>query len=371
MIAATAIVKDKQGRAAHLLKSPERFTSPAPHAGNDERASEERLAFRNGRIVRFTPAPLSADVSRPPLWALMPLLPREGLDPAVLSALARRAKVYESVLDRKRPAGRLYRDDELTTLAFASHRYSSTLGGQKMMEREREHFGTDFNVDNLTSRGTSHLLVSELAGLAAGWATNDDVLTASALVASSLRSAFWLWLEDDDRAMALLRCSLEQTARVRVWRLKPTRAAKLERSSATSPKDWLNAAGWKRLAPLARALSEFSHAQSDSRWDGARGLLAALQVDADPETSPFTARGSALDLVTTLAARETVATIRAEHSTVIADSATSLLESVGFEVAPDDSSLSALLDHIWSHRSASLGPNQFPTFERNLSDRLP
>jgi hypothetical protein len=55
-----------------------------------------------------------------------------------------------------------------------------------------------------------------------------DLAAAAAVVSSSLRSAYWLWLEDDDRAMATLRCTLEQTARLRTWHLKPAKAATLE-----------------------------------------------------------------------------------------------------------------------------------------------
>lgn len=363
LVAALATNEGEPGKAGLVIGMPDRFQPPDKDSLPPDEESPEGIAFVNGRVSRFAAAPMPSDIARPPLVALMPLLPREGLDPEFVSVLARGAKVYEEVLDRQRPAGRLFRDDEMARLAFVSHRYSSALGALEMMERERDHFGDDFNIDSLTSRASGYLLVGELTGVAASWSTNAHLSAATALVASSMRSAFWLWLEDDDRAMAVLRCTFEQTARMRVWRLKPARAAKLEVSPSTTPKDWLHAAGWKRLTPLSRALSEFSHAQSGSRWDGARWLLAALQVDADPETSMFTARGSALDLVVTLMARETVALIRADHSAAVADVATELFEDHGCEIAPEGSSMEALLNHVWSHRAMSLGPDQFPKFD--------
>jgi hypothetical protein len=102
--------------------------------------------------------------------------------------------------------------------------------------------------------------------------------------------------------MAVLRTVLEQTARMRVWRLKPTKAFKLETHS--TPRDWLEAAGWKRLASLNSALGDFAHVTARSDWETARIVLTEIQDAPAPEEAPFTARRSALELVTSLLAIE-------------------------------------------------------------------
>jgi hypothetical protein len=147
-----------------------------------------------------------------------------------------------------------------------------------MLDREKEFYGAKFEPQNLVGRGITFVLIAEIAALCSRWSTHlPDLAAAAAVVSSSLRSAYWLWLEDDDRAMAALRCTLEQTARIRAWRAKPAKATALEANPATTPRDWLEAASWRRLGALNRALSEFAHAHPGSRWDGARDLLTALQ----------------------------------------------------------------------------------------------
>ena len=128
---------------------------------------------------------------------------------------------------------------------------------------------------------------------------------AAACVASGLRSSSWLWLEDDDRAMGILRVVLEATARLRMWNQRPDRAAKFEaRGKLVPPNQWLEKAGWKKLIELNRALGEMVHVRVDSKWSGARSLLTALlPSDEDPSRAPFRARGFALDSVMTLAAK--------------------------------------------------------------------
>jgi hypothetical protein len=73
-----------------------------------------------------------------------------------------------------------------------------------------------------------------MAAMLAVWLREGNTVPlaadAFAVCASALRSALWLWLEDDDRAMGCLRCVIEQLARARTWRVKPERAAKIEAS---------------------------------------------------------------------------------------------------------------------------------------------
>jgi hypothetical protein len=268
----------------------------------------------------------------------------------------------------RREDGRLYRDDELVILAFTAHRHASAVIAVGMLEREKDYYGERFEPHNLVGRGITFSLAAEIAGLCARWSQQlPDLGAAAAVVSSSLRSAYWLWLEADDRAMATLRCTLEQTARLRTWHVKAAKAATLEANPATTPRDWLEGAGWRRLAALNRALREFAHAHRGTRWDGARHLLTALQIDADESTAPFTARGAAMDFVTTLAARETIRIIGDTHSAVIADAMREAMKLGGLEMSADDHALDTVFDHVWQHREYPLGPLQF----KQVSSRAP
>ena len=76
--------------------------------------------------------------------------------------------------------------------------------------------------------------------------------------------------------------------------------------AGASPVRWLEAAGWKRLAVLGRALGEFAHISFRARWNGALVTLAALQTDGTPRPDS-TARGHALDASAFLLAHEVAA----------------------------------------------------------------
>lgn len=302
----------------------------------------------------------SQPMTRPKLPALMPLTVNEGLDAEPIEYLARRSANYAQVLARELPAGRLYRDDEMLTLAFTAHRHASAMAAAAMLDREKLYYGEEFEPMNLVGRGVTYVLVAEIAALCSRWTDRlPHLAAAAAAVSSSLRSAYWLWLEDDDRAMATLRCTLEQTARIRVWRIKPEKAEKLETSLGTTPRDWLETAGWRRLSVLGRALSEFAHAHPGSRWDGARNLLTALQINPDEKIAPFTARGSALDFVATLAAREAISVISEIHSPLIAGTMRDALAPSKLDLSVDDRAVDEILNHIWEQRSQPLGPPQF------------
>ncbi|MFE7422116.1 hypothetical protein [Rhodococcus sp. NPDC057529] len=354
----TAAVALRRGEAAiaHIATAaPDRFSAKSEDQPMD---TQHPLA-----ALGFEPAPDSSTVVTPPPASLMPLMPNEGLRPAVLGGLADMTAVYEkAVLAGKRPAGRLYRDDELTSLVFAAHRNVSAAAAQSALKNEQRMRSSSFDVEGLTWRGTSYILVSELAGMCARWSQSDpNVAAAASAVSSSLRSAFWLWLEDDDRAMAILRCTLEQTARVRVWHRKRSKAERLESSPATTPRDWIDAASWRRLAALNRAFGEFAHAHHNPRWDGARMLLTALQLDPDSSTAPFTARGAALDFVSTLAARVMTDLIEENHSAVVGSTARTLLaDHCGFDMTPGETTLDRALNHMWQHRSTPLERTPFP-----------
>jgi hypothetical protein len=171
---------------------------------------------------------------------------------------------------------------------------------------EQQHFGDDFDPGTLDSRLFRYIAISEAAFLAAEWASGPEA-DALRTAAAALQSAWWLWLEDTDDAMACVRGVLEQACRARAHRVKPARAARVEdMGTGASPVRWLEAAGWKRLAVLGRALGEFAHISFRARWNGARDALAALQADGTPRPDS-TARGHSLDASAYLLAHEVAA----------------------------------------------------------------
>jgi hypothetical protein len=185
------------------------------------------------------------------------------------------------------------------------------------------------------------------------------VAIALAVASSGFRSAYWLWLEDDDRAMGVLRVVLESLARVKTWTKNESRAKKLEGRSSTTPRDWLDAAGWRRLHALNLALGELAHTRENSRWGGARDLLVQLlPPEVPPELAPHRGRGFALETVVELAARlclEVVALHSEELKVALAD----LLESTGTLDGQVNAHLEAWLSRNWDNRNFDLGESDF------------
>ncbi|WP_460854059.1 hypothetical protein [Nocardioides montaniterrae] len=299
----------------------------------------------------------------PPLMSLAPLLPGEGLSEEVCREIAIAAGDFEAITRGERPAGRLFTDDELATLAFLWQRHRAIQCAQHAIAHERDMLGEAFELDGLTGRAQAWIILTEAASLFGRWAPSDERANAAALVGSGLRSAYWLWLEDDNRAMAVLRAILEQTARMRVWRLKPGKATELEARPNTTPRDWLENAGWRRLGPLNRALGEMAHTKPGSRWSGAHKLLAQLQRGADEGQAIYTARGAAIDFVASLVAAEVLASLE-EVSPTLASAFEGLFGEVGIRVADAGSrDVQADFDHIWSQRIAELGAPDFARFD--------
>lgn len=352
---AAATVAQERGdlRSVELLRSTlDGFSLPDP--------AQESAPSLKRRDVQGHRAPFAlAPPSSPPLLTLAPLTPEEGLSSRAQGILEALHETFEKTARGTRPAGRLYKDDEFVTLAFGWHRARSAHTALRGLEEERELLGDEFNIDGIAARSTALILVSEASGLLGLWHPDAHVAAAAACVGSGLRSANWLWLEDDDRAMSVLRCVLEQTARLRVWRCKPTKALLLESRWQTTPRDWMEEAGWRRLTALNRALGEFAHTKPTSRWSGARELLAALQIEVDRDRALLTARGASIEFVTSLSAQETTALV-ADLSPTVAERMQELFESVGIAMSPD--SVEAKLNHIWKLRSAGLGT---PDFQRD------
>jgi hypothetical protein len=299
-------------------------------------------------------SPPTGRLVSPPIAALAPLAPGQGLSERFLRQVDGLAAVYEATMQGQRPAGRLFKDDELTMLAFTSHRAHSAHVANHALEHERRFLGDSFNSALLDERVTRWVVLTEAASLLGLWHPQSEVRNAACLVGSGLRSAYWLWLEDDSRAMSILRCVLEQTARMRTWRRKAEKARVLEEREQTTPRDWLEAAGWKRLIVLNKALGEFAHMRVGSNWTGAHELLAKLQMNVSAETAIYTARGASLDFVSDLVAREVAAAV-AELSSKVGSVLVEMLDRFGYEAGEGTTSVESRFNHIWRLRTEGLG----------------
>lgn len=186
--------------------------------------------------------------------------------------------------------------------AFAARRGNAARTARIAFEQEQAQLGEHFNPEAISAREFSYILINETAGLLSRWSSGPRS-DAMAVGASALRAGLWLWLEDDDRSLVAARTVLEQAARLRTWRLKPDRAARIEaQGQRTSARDWLEAAGWRRLSVINRSLGEFSHipAQAQDKWHEARVALMELQDDLDddaPSSPEQTTRGATLDKI--------------------------------------------------------------------------
>jgi hypothetical protein len=337
-------------RALQMLEKPLDRFSRADHDDGEHTIS--------GSTSHSTSSHAPAVAVSPPINLLAPLTPDEGLHTGFVRRTRRYADAFESVARGERPMGRLYRDDELSTVVFGWHRMRSVNSANEALEWERGELGDDFDERNVIGRTVKWSVLSEMAAIVSLWLPGSPQQEAISVVASGTRSAYWLWLEDDDRAMAALRCVLEQTARARVHRLKSEKALKLEQQQKTTPRDWLEAAGWKRLTPLNTVLGEFAHTKDQSKWRAAHRLLAEFQTDVDDDAAIYTARGFALDFVASLAASE-VASVIDGVSPAIGAAARAALDRLGLDVDIMSVDVDAQFNHIWSLRTRQLIDTDF------------
>jgi hypothetical protein len=290
--------------------------------------------------------------------SLFPLLPRTGLSPDILEQMWRASYAYEEVMRGRRPAGRLFYDSEMVHLHFYERRARAGRWALKTLEDEKEKLGDDFNIDGLSARDSVNVIATEMAGILSSWLGNSPEGNAAAMCASALRTAHWLWLEDDDRSMAALRVVLEQCARLRVWAMKPEKAAKLEESPSSTPKDWVNAAGWRRLAPLNRALGEFAHSHARIRRQGAWKILVGVQEDEESPDSIYTARGHALETVTAMVMVETTRSV-AQLSPVMEKAFRDITAEIFADVDELQARLEDFLDRAMKLKDVPRGPYAF------------
>ena len=319
-----------------LIMSNERIDSLLVNRGFEVRrrsalSSPEALI----EILRERRPPL--DVSAPLLWPLDEKI-YEGETFVEAHMLGEK---FRAVMRKERPEGRLYNNFEMSLLGFAEYRLRCMEVANEAFAQEASYNrnGLDFSI--IRNTGFQLSLVSEMAGILSRIKeVPPEVSYAAATLSSALRSAHWLWLEDDNRAMALVRVCLEQAARLRVWRRRPDRAAVLERGA--TPGRWLERAGWKRLRPLNLALGELVHFRPDVKWEAAVQLLAEINrvtgievpddfIAAEDVYVATTARGEALMAVMRLAAAEVALHVSAQSGPLGASFTRILSDAIGVE----------------------------------------
>ncbi len=230
---------------------------------------------------------------------LWPLLLSFIQEPAVKGTLGGIAAAHRRVVSAMQAGRQPAEPAELwPVFSFGAHRFRALVTAQVAYESERRIFGDQFEEHGVEEAQTEAVLAGEMAAVLARWLREDpdkrSPADALAICASGLRSAQWLWLEDDDRAMGCLRCVVEQVARARTWRLRPDRARKIEANPNSTPRDWIEGAGWRRLNLLNRALGEFAHGSTQTNWKIARDALVAIQDAADDEAAQYMGRTHAL-----------------------------------------------------------------------------
>ncbi|MBT2380968.1 hypothetical protein J7E90_27585 [Streptomyces sp. ISL-111] len=290
--------------------------------------------------------------------SLFPLLPQTGLSPDILERMRSASYAYEEVMRGRRPAGRLFRDGEMVHLHFYERRARAGRWALKALEEEKEKLGDGFNIDGLGGRDSTNVMATEMAGVLSLWLGDSPEGNAAAMCASALRTAHWLWLEDDDRSMAALRVVLEQCARLRVWATKPGKAAKLEESLSSTPKDWVNAAGWRRLAPLNRALGEFAHFHARIRRQGAWEILVGVQSNGGSPDSIYTARGHILETMTAMVMVESTRSV-ARISPVMENAFREITADTFTDPDELQARLEEFLDRAMSLKDVPRGPYAF------------
>lgn len=181
----------------------------------------------------------------------------------------------------------------MTIEAFLERRGRAVERARLAFKSEIDELGAKFDPGYLASKIFRFMSIAQMARLVI--ATASPLETNALLVAAqAVEGATYQWLEDSDYALGCIRVLLEQTARLRVHRLKASRARRLEEIGRPTSSRWISEAGWSRLAVLMRAVNEFAHLGVRTRRRGARDILEKLQgADRDPRTS----RGDAVESV--------------------------------------------------------------------------
>lgn len=236
-------------------------------------------------------------------------------------------------------------------LGFGAHRFRALTAASFAFEHERETLGDRFGSQSIERTETEAVLAGEMAAMLATWLREDSdrraVADAFAVCASALRSAEWLWLEDDSRGMGCLRCVIEQVARARTWRRNSTRAAKIEGNPSSTPRDWIEASGLRRLNLFNRALGEFAHGSTKGNWHVAQDALVALQKHAEADDqAKYTGRTHALTVSIFIVAAECAAWVDSFGSPL----GEAYRKVIRINEAQADRALEEFMSHAWERR---------------------
>jgi hypothetical protein len=286
---------------------------------------------------------------------LWPLVPHFFQMPGVEGKLGAVASSHRSVVSALR-AGREpdVPSEAWPVLGFGGHRFRALTVARWAYQRERDILGDQFEEHGIEDLATEAVLAGEMAAMLAVWLRQDparySAADAFAVCASGLRSAQWLWLEDDDRAMGCLRCVIEQVARARTWRVKPHRAAKIEESPNATPRDWIEGAGWRRLSLLNRALGEFAHGSAMTNWNQARDALVAIQADAESDQAKYTGRTHALTALIFIVSAECAAWVDSFGSHL----GEAYRKVIRVDATQADRSIEGLMNRAWTRRGTAL-----------------
>ena len=236
---------------------------------------------------------------------------------------------------------------------YVDHRLRALQGVHASLQQEQTVLD-HVDESSLDGQEIYTTFLAEMSTLVSQWGVRPEVASSLLTAADAVRSCFYLWLEDDDRSMMCVRTLWESVARLCAWRLKPERAMRLtQRGRRASLRDWFDAAGWKRLSLLMRALGEMSHAKVGSHWWGARQSLAELHApDLSSDDHPLMrARGQTLKRAQYLLGVELVELLKTISPTISVAYNTLITE--GYEPATD---LDEWLRHAWDKRDFDFGP---------------
>ena len=296
-------------------------------------------------IPLASPLPERRPVQHPsqiPLPVSKPVPTR--LPPALVSLVDREFAAFDAVADLSplytdyhtaladRHTAQRCTPQQLAELTFAAHRFSRLLVAANARAQDREISDQRLKIHQHLIPASPHILTAEFAALCALWnPSRPQIAAAATQISSTLLAGYWLWIEEDDRAMGILRCTLHQAARLRTWHVHPDAAQALQSRSSTTPRRWITMAGWSKFRSLDRALFEFAHANRESRLDAA-AILNDHRNDPESPISQRVARQTALDTVTVLAAAETLRVVAAQQSPAIADTMREALHQCGLDI---------------------------------------
>jgi hypothetical protein len=300
------------------------LVSPLPERRPVQHPSELQLPPSEPVTTRLTPA-------------LVPLVDDEfATFGAVADSWPPYSEYHAALADRY--TAQRWTPQQLAELTFAAHRFPRLLVTANARAQDRKIADRRLNLHQHLTPASPHVLTAEFAALCALWnQSRPQIAAAATQISSTLLAGYWLWIEEDDRAMGILRCTLHQAARLRTWHVHPDTAQALQSTSGTAPLRWITVAGWSKFRSLDRALFEFAHANRESRLDAA-AILNDHRNDPDSPISQRVARQTALDTVTVLVAAETLRAVAAQQSPAIADTMRDALHQCGLDVPDQPSS---------------------------------